>query len=316
MGKLKTVSEVRAAADRLAKKFADLPSFPSPLNPLPSPDERLASCQDVVHDQMAFVLALSPEQLAHSVEVLNHVINYTAYDHSDTIKSDVDAVHQHLRNWSGEAKDAFAAQMDYLKNFTNLEANGVLGLAQVNAGLYQLAKNTREGYCDFADKTISSIDAAIEADEERRDKFLASLIGGIVKMCTELTNPVALVVDTADMIGKAIQYEVEGSSLDKALQSYSANMAKMHGQYRQELEDAATTIQEKKNSFLDNEFRLFEPMDPNTSVTSPDFDYDDFRTTSRDDDEFSPKVNREREKESADPDGPHGVIQRRLEGSR
>jgi hypothetical protein len=319
MAKLKSVGEVEAAADELAKKFAELPHVFHPVGePMSTPDTRFPGYQHMMRNHMAFVLALSPEQLSESVQHLTDASSHTGYEQSDTVTADINQINRHLANWHGTAKDALQRQVDFIKDFTIAESSALLKLAQAVAGLYTLAKNTRAGYCDFVEQTIASIDAAQKADEERADKFVASLIGGVVRMCLDIVNPVALVADAADVAGKGIEYSVEGSSIDKALQSYGTNMTKMHENFHGELEDAVKVITGGREDFNENEFRLFEPLDPHTSISGPDFDYDDFRTAARSDTEFGPKVEAERKKEAsrANPSQPAGVIQQRLAGPR
>lgn len=318
MATMKTPEEVKAAADRLAKKLADLPHPFGPIGTPMTPEGRLPGYQYLVHNDMAFVLTLVPEQLAESVEWLTRTANFTAYDKSDTVTADINAIRGHLEPWHGTAADAFRQQLDFIKDFTTQESIGLLTLAQPLGGLYLLAKNCRAGYCDFVDHTIAAIDDAIEADEERFAKFMTSLFVGIVKLCADIWNPVSLVGDAAELVGQGIEYSLEGSSIDKVLTSYAKNMTDMHTAFRGELDEANSLLEAANKSFIhNNEFRLFEPLDPNTSVTSPDFNYDDFQTQARSDNDFGPKVDQEKKKEAADPNPqPTGVIQQRLEGAQ
>src|SRR5690349_15964148 len=101
MATMKKPEEVKAAADRLAKKLAELPHPFAPIGTPMTPEGRLPGYQHLVHNDMAFVLTLDPEPLEHSVELLNRTSNYTAYETSDTVTGDINAIKDHLKNWHG-----------------------------------------------------------------------------------------------------------------------------------------------------------------------------------------------------------------------
>lgn len=188
---------------------------------------------------------------------------------------------RHLRDWTGDAADAFNLQISYMKTFCEGQQSRILEMLKGVAAVYSLAVAGRASYLSIAHAAHA---AAINVHDQQKTKetqakinIMADLVNGAITL-----NPAALtrsLLETGIDVGKdLVPYLVDDSGADQVGESYRRGADELCQSMGLALDAVRDGLRRQQSQLAKYPPSLFEPLPAICDVRSPDFSYEHFRS--------------------------------------